>query len=118
MHRFILSPYAAQRLRRCKVFANLLLLLLLLSVFAASWVQAQTLIKGQVLDVLDQSPLEGVSVYFDGTSLGTSTKAAGFFELPLSQKINATLVVSYLGYETRSIADLQNLSEGFTAKIY
>ena len=117
MHRFILSPYAAQRLRRCKVFANLLLLLLL-SVFAASWVQAQTLIKGQVLDALDQSPLEGVSVYFDGTSLGTITNAAGFFELPLSQKINATLVVSYLGYETRSIADLQNLSDGFTAKIF
>ena len=117
MHRFILSPYAAQRLRRCKVFANLLLLLLL-SVFAASWVQAQTLIKGQVLDALDQYPLEGVSVYFDGTSLGTITNAAGFFELPLSQKINATLVVSYLGYETRSIADLQNLSKGFTAKIF
>ncbi|MDG1046923.1 MAG: carboxypeptidase-like regulatory domain-containing protein, partial [Flavobacteriaceae bacterium] len=82
MHRFILSPYAAQRLCRYKVFVNLPLLLLL-SVFAASWVQAQTLIKGQVLDALDQSPLEGVSVYFDGTSLGTITNAAGFFELPL-----------------------------------
>ena len=34
------------------------------------------------------------------------------------KKINATLVVSYLGYETRSIADLQNLSKGFTAKIF
>ena len=117
MHRFILPSYAAQRLCRCKVFVNLPLLLLL-SVFAASWVQAQTLIKGQVLDALDQSPLEGVSVYFDGTSLGTITNAAGFFELPLSQKINATLVVSYLGYETRSIVDLQNLSKGFTAKIF
>ncbi|MDA1144157.1 MAG: carboxypeptidase-like regulatory domain-containing protein [Bacteroidetes bacterium] len=116
MHRFILPPYAAQRPCRCKVLANLPLLFLLI-VFVASWVQAQSLIKGQVLDALDQSPLEGVSVYFDGTSIGTITNEAGFFELPLAQKINATLVVSYLGYETRSIADLQNLSKGFTAKI-
>jgi len=117
MHRFILSPYADQRSCCYKIFASLTLLLLF-SVFATSWIQAQTLIKGQVLDALDQSALEGVSVYFDGTSLGTITDEAGFFELPLAQKINATLVVSYLGYETRSIADLQNLSKGFTAKIF
>ena len=89
-----------------------------MALFCCGMLWAQQRIKGQVLDALDQSPLEGVSVYFDGTSLGTITNAAGFFELPLSQKINATLVVSYLGYETRSIADLQNLSEGFTAKIF
>ena len=89
-----------------------------MALFCCGMLWAQQRIKGQVLDALDQSPLEGVSVYFDGTSLGTITNAAGFFELPLSQKINATLVVSYLGYETRPIADLQNLSKGFTAKIF
>ena len=89
-----------------------------MALFYCGMLWAQQRIKGQVLDALDNTPLMGVSVYFDGTSIGTITDESGIFELPLAQKINAALVVSYLGYETRSIADLQNLSKGFTAKIY
>ena len=89
-----------------------------MALFCCGMLWAQQRIKGQVLDALDKTPLMGVSVYFDGTSIGTITDESGIFELPLAQKINAALVVSYLGYETRSIADLQNLSKGFTAKIY
>jgi hypothetical protein len=91
---------------------------LFMALFYCGMLWAQQRIKGQVLDALDNTPLMGVSVYFDGTSIGTITDESGIFELPLAQKINAALVVSYLGYETRSIADLQNLSKGFTAKIY
>ena len=89
-----------------------------MALFYCGMLWAQQRIKGQVLDALDNTSLMGVSVYFDGTSIGTITDESGIFELPLAQKINAALVVSYLGYETRSIADLQNLSKGFTAKIY
>ena len=89
-----------------------------MALFYCGMLWAQQRIKGQVLDALDKTPLMGVSVYFDGTSIGTITDESGIFELPFAQKINTALVVSYLGYETRSIADLQNLSKGFTAKIY
>ncbi len=55
------------------------------------------LIKGQVLDALDNTPLMGVSVYFDGTSIGTITDESGIFELPLAQKINAGTRSELLG---------------------
>lgn len=92
--------------------------LLFLFCFSWSWVQAQKTFKGQVLDATDQSALEGVSVYFDGSSLGTITNAQGYFELQYPTSLNAPLVISYLGYATRSIEDLQQLKEGVTAKIY
>ena len=43
---------------------------LFMALFCCGMLWAQQRIKGQVLDALDQSPLEGVSVYFGRKSLG------------------------------------------------
>lgn len=67
-------------------------------------VTAQT-ISGYVYDEDENKPLEGAFVYLDGTTLSASTDARGFFKIVTSQKYNATLVISYVGFETLRIDD-------------
>ncbi len=58
----------------------------------------------------DGSPLAGVSIAVKGTRRGTTTNANGEFSLDANR--GETLVVSYIGYESREIAvsDDQNLT--------
>lgn len=70
-------------------------------------------ITGTVQDQITQEPLTGVSVYLDGTSLGTYTDIDGTFNLPVGdQGDSLTLVFSYVGYKTQEIvlgqSDLNN----------
>lgn len=57
------------------------------------------IVSGKILDENDL-PLYGVSVYFDGTTLGTTTDNDGVFEMNLKVIPDAILVISFLGYET------------------
>lgn len=70
---------------------------------------AQT-IQGNVFDE-NEVPLEGVSVYFDGTTLGTSTNLEGFFELKSLALPNSILVISFIGYETVYLNSIQSSLE-------
>ena len=56
---------------------------------------------GYVLDAFSKEPLEGVSVFFDGTTIGTVTNAKGYFKISSDKAITASLIVSYIGFETR-----------------
>jgi hypothetical protein len=56
-------------------------------------------VSGYVYDSKENFPLEGAFVYIDGTTYAVSTDARGFFMLTMPEKINAPLVVSYVGYE-------------------
>jgi hypothetical protein len=56
-------------------------------------------IEGYVYDAKTNTPLETVAVYFDNTTIGTTTDANGYFELEYNEAIKSTLVFSYLGYE-------------------
>ena len=67
---------------------------------------AQT-INGKIIDE-NNSPLYGVSVYFDGTTIGTTTDNDGLFELKLQSLPNATLVISYIGYESIYLNTVQS----------
>jgi len=58
----------------------------------------QTVISGTVFDEKTNETLEGVSVYFDGSTFGVVTNTKGYFELPVDEKINSALVISFLGY--------------------
>jgi len=49
----------------------------------------------------DNRPLVGASVYLNNTSIGNTTDSDGFFQLYLKEGVH-TLVVSYVGYKTRS----------------
>jgi hypothetical protein len=63
-------------------------------------VQADVKVSGKVTDEND-SPLAGASVKVKGGSKGVSTTITGEYALTVPD--NATLVVSYVGYETKEV---------------
>ena len=67
-------------------------------------------IQGKVFDE-NNLPLEGVSVYFDGTTLGTTTNIEGIFELKSLALPNSILVISYIGYEAVYLNSIQSSLE-------
>lgn len=62
-------------------------------------------VEGYVYDKATNEALQGVTVYFDGSSVGTVTNAEGYFELHTASKISSTLVISYMGYSAVHISD-------------
>ncbi len=69
---------------------------------------SQTVISGTVFDEKTNEPLEGVSIYFDGSTFGVVTNSNGYFELPVDEKINSALVISFLGYSDIVVPDPYN----------
>ena len=59
-------------------------------------------ISGRVLDSQTGDPLPGVNVLIKGTTSGTSTDAAGNFELTVPT-LQETLVFSFIGYQTLEV---------------
>lgn len=62
-------------------------------------------ITGTVLDASSNKPLETVAVYFDNTTIGTTTDAEGKFSITYTDAIQSNLVFSYLGFEKVLITD-------------
>ncbi len=78
-----------------------LLILCFLSIFLPLCVQAQNLlVRGKVYDEKGL-PKQGATVLVNGTNKGTTTNAEGKFEINAS--VNATLVISFIGYSNVSI---------------
>jgi len=83
-----------------KVFYLLKQGLLVLLVFAALIVKAQTgSVSGKVLDETGQ-PLPGASVMVKGTTRSTSTDVSGTYKIAGLQNGPITIVVSFIGYQT------------------
>lgn len=61
---------------------------------------AQININGRVLMEESGLPISGASVYFNNTSLGTSTNAAGEFHIFSAEGMRNEIIVSCVGYET------------------
>lgn len=59
-------------------------------------------IKGQILDVKQESPMIGVSVLVKGTTIGTVTDFDGNYTLEVPSGKNI-LEISYIGYKTKEI---------------
>jgi len=77
-------------------------LVILLTLFTYCTVFAQNRqITGKVTSADDGLGMPGVSVKIKGSSLGTQTDVTGVFKL--SVPANATLIFSYLGYNTQEI---------------
>jgi hypothetical protein len=66
------------------------------------------MLSGKVFSAKDSTALEGVSVYFDGTSTGTVTGKTGEFRIRKNISGVAPLVISFLGFENA----LLEISEG------
>ena len=94
---------------------NLLLLSVNLLIQFASYSQVK--ITGEVLSAKDSTAVFGASVYLNGTSIGTSTGDAGKFDLNLSSKIKADLVISSIGFNPINISNITEYS-GRRLKIF
>jgi TonB-dependent starch-binding outer membrane protein SusC len=79
----------------------LFMLLLMLATVVPAWAQGPS-IKGKVTSETGEG-LPGVTVLVKGTTTGTATDAEGNYSLPLPGG-NATLVVSFIGYQTKEVA--------------
>ncbi|MBR9845671.1 MAG: TonB-dependent receptor [Algicola sp.] len=75
----------------------------ILSVLITTLSFAQTTISGKVTDNKNQ-PIFGANVYLDGTYDGATTNDEGLFSFETSETGTQTLIVSYLSYETKTIA--------------
>lgn len=75
--------------------------LFILYVFFSTLTFSQVHLQGNVVSNTNE-PLEGASVYFNNTTIGTITNSEGNFELKAKEG-SYTLVVSYLGYKTKQL---------------
>lgn len=57
-------------------------------------------VQGRVVSKINDEPIVGADVFYDGTSIGTLTDTNGFFELDSKTPINSPLVIQYMGYKT------------------
>ena len=55
--------------------------------------------SGKVIDSKTNEPLEGVSIYFDGTTIGVTTNTNGAYSITVDGPLKPKLVISYIGYE-------------------
>src|SRR3569833_514515 len=84
-----------------RIFTISVLVLFLCLFITPAFAQNVT-VKGKVTDAADNSALIGVTVNVKGTTNGTQTDVNGNYSI--SAPSNATLVFSYIGYTTQSIA--------------
>jgi TonB-linked SusC/RagA family outer membrane protein len=56
-------------------------------------------IKGKITDYASNQPLPGASIYIEGTSSGATADANGDYSIAVTDP-NATLVVSFIGYDS------------------
>lgn len=61
--------------------------------------------SGIVIDSKTKLPVESASIYFDNTTIGTTTNQKGAFTISYNDAVQSPLIISYLGFETVSIFD-------------
>ncbi len=73
---------------------------------------AQIKVSGKVISSENNEPLSGASVYFNNTSVGTSTNNDGEFNINIKNG-TYTLIVSFLGHKTKEIKIDKHFSSGY-----
>ncbi|MEL6357844.1 MAG: carboxypeptidase-like regulatory domain-containing protein, partial [Bacteroidota bacterium] len=73
----------------------------LLGLFISLGISAQTTVSGRVVDA-DATPLIGVSIIAEGTTLGTVSDADGQFSLSIPDQVKA-LLFSYVGFSSQRV---------------
>lgn len=71
--------------------------------FVGLAIQAQTIIKGTVIDQSTKEPVVGASVIVKSTTNGVATNIDGEFSLKIPQTLPVTISVSFLGYNTKDV---------------
>ncbi len=73
-------------------------------------VNAQTSVKGRVLDANTNEPLPFINIVFKGTTIGTTTDFDGHYIIS-TDKIADSLVFNYLGYLRKAVKVKQSQSQ-------
>ena len=105
---FLLKPTRASRLLGSSVWGRVfavLLIAFLQNIVLPNVAYAQITVKGQILDETNAG-LPGASIVVKGTTNGAITDVNGNFSLQTTS--GATLVVSYIGYETEEVSVKDN----------
>ena len=84
----------------------------LLLLFRSFTAFSQIDINGRVVDELDGSPLPNACLYFNNTTIGTTTDQQGFFHFEAVKLLNTALVISCPGYEVFAYQPIAELVEG------
>ncbi len=77
-------------------------IILFLCFFAGLKLFAQKKLEGKILDHDSLSGVPGVNIWWEGTTSGTATNAAGYFVLNKTKK-SSLLILSFVGYKTDTI---------------
>ncbi|KQB42450.1 carboxypeptidase-like regulatory domain-containing protein [Flavobacterium aquidurense] len=80
-----------------------IILLLFLFSFVAAF--SQSILKGKITSK-DNMPLEGVNIYFDGTTISTISDVNGNFTIKYEPNANNILAISFMGYQTEYLTSL------------
>jgi hypothetical protein len=91
------------------------LILLFAAILISGYSYAQNAVTGTVVDSELGSPLPGATVLVKGTSNGVSTDFNGAFTINASG--SGTLVVSYIGYDTKEISFSGGINLGNVALV-
>ena len=82
-----------------KKITFLLVLALMLTAFA----QGQGTLTGRVVDSETETPMPGVNVVIQGTTIGTTTDFDGLFKIQVSEN-TGNIKISYVGYAPQTVA--------------
>lgn len=80
--------------------------------FFTAYTVAQVTVSGTVTDATTREPIEGVSVFYDGTTIGTITNQQGKFTLTAKAILNTPLIISYIGFEPQLFTVQSDLDLG------
>ncbi|HDZ06990.1 hypothetical protein LCGC14_0051820 [marine sediment metagenome] len=78
--------------------------------------QEKYTLTGTIVDEANE-PLPGVNVILKGTTVGTQTDFDGKFEFPQQLKENDILVISFIGYETKTYQVIHSASSAIDINI-
>ncbi|MEP0213700.1 MAG: carboxypeptidase-like regulatory domain-containing protein [Cellulophaga sp.] len=63
----------------------------------------QNTVSGYVLDEVSKEPLQGASVFYDGTTIGVVTNTNGYFSISTEKNSTSPLVISYFGFKNKVV---------------
>jgi hypothetical protein len=84
---------------------------LLILFICTSLIAYNQVIHGVVIDSQTKNKIPFATLYFNGTTLGKVADQDGNFELNIDEHTSKTLIISAIGYYSKSLTDLSELDE-------
>ena len=92
---------------------------IILFLFLSPVLFSQSIFKGRVVSETTNEALSAASIYFNNTSVGTSSNEKGQFSIGVPATINSELIISCVGFETLvyKIRPGEDLSQNYLFKL-